>query len=214
MCWIIWYYCPTTKDSHKETLKRLFYFSKIRWLHAFWIAYETNAWLISKKFRTVEALMNFTDEMYYLPNKIIWHNRYSTSWDYKEMENNQPLLKLWVWLVFNWIISQKDKAGMENEFWKKLATYNDWEVVLNKILDWEVEEFFEKHDCSFSGLRIKDWKLFAYTNGKRPAYCFEKDGWLFFCSTLDIMKRAVWEVNYFELKPFNLYEAKECLEQI
>mgnify|MGYP000618844717 CR=1 FL=1 len=51
-----------------------------------------------------------------ISNNIIYHNRYSTSGDYKNHENNQPIFNNELSLVFNGVLDMGTKKQIENKY--------------------------------------------------------------------------------------------------
>ena len=77
---------------NKELLTKVFFNSRIRGLHAFGYAYYNEQDLQVKKFLDYDNFVASINED--KPNKFIAHFRYSTSGDYNNQENNQPLKTL------------------------------------------------------------------------------------------------------------------------
>ena len=98
MCGLIGYFASSHKLEHKNILSRLFTESKVRGLHAFGV----NTGKTTLKSNHLEDIINFIKE--FKGRKLIGHTRYSTSGDYRRAENNQPVLKGDLALVFNGVI--------------------------------------------------------------------------------------------------------------
>ena len=58
--------------------------------------------------------------------------RYSTSGDYKVMDNNQPLQQNNVCMAFNGVLSQKTKEEIEEEYQIVLENDNDGYLLMQK----------------------------------------------------------------------------------
>jgi glutamine phosphoribosylpyrophosphate amidotransferase len=196
MCGIIGYSCPNPNKEHFDILQSLIYQSKIRGLHSFGLSYYENG-LITKKYHSIEQVE--------LPitNKIIYHNRYSTSGDYKEHKNNQPIALEDISLVFNGVLDMRKKQEIEHHYKIKMNNDNDGEIILrlcnsDKKL---IQDFVSKTKGSFAGMFLtKDNVLYAIRNNNRPLWMLKNNDATFYASTKDIFKR----VN-------NLFEPKELM---
>lgn len=70
------------------------------------------------------------------PSAAILHTRYSTSGDWTENANNQPIVSPLssLALVHNGLVSQASKEEFEGAYQVKCATANDSEIILRKII--------------------------------------------------------------------------------
>ena len=125
------------------------------------------------------------------PRILIGHCRYSTSGDFKDHRNNQPIVAAGLSLVFNGVISMKLKSEFEAEFGVKCDADNDGEIFLRKI-EQGVDPFLflKETKCSFAGCWIEGGRLFAARNEFRPMHKAEFRGASLYCSTADIFARA------------------------
>jgi len=120
MCGVIGYWTYDPKPEADAAFKRLFSESAVRGLHAFGL-YQ----------RYSETIRAFHHDMVFdwkLP--AIAHARYSTSGDWKNHSNNQPLALSDFVLVFNGVISMGTRKEMEQAFHVELETENDGEIFL------------------------------------------------------------------------------------
>lgn len=126
------------------------------------------------------------------PELFIAHFRYSTSGDYKVMENNQPLTYDDKSMVFNGVISQLSKSEMENTYQLELPSDND---------GWILYDYFsggkfnlpQGSSYAFLGLDFShdgDKKLSAVRNALRPLWKYESENHVILASTKDILTRA------------------------
>tara|TARA_R100001443_G_scaffold83800_1_gene90513 strand:- start:1473 stop:2066 length:594 start_codon:yes stop_codon:yes gene_type:complete len=124
------------------------------------------------------------------PDLFIAHFRYSTSGDFKLLENNQPLVSDGKAMVFNGVISQKTKSEMEYEFQTKLPSDNDgW--ILYDYFNSRNFELPQGSSFAFIGLDFKsDIKLTAIRNELRPMWKFESENYVILTSTKDILVRS------------------------
>lgn len=181
MCWIVAYYGRIT-EIEKNKLKELVRQSKVRGLHAFWYVADG----VSHKFHSIDDCLASMDGITGC-RYFVFHNRYSTSGDYADHNNNQPIEHGNKYLVFNWVISQATKQENEARFGMKLLTDNDWEVLLQYIWQWGgVTDFFRQNNGSFAWIVVFDEYFLVYRNPERPLH---RSG-QYFASTWDIFKRA------------------------
>jgi glutamine phosphoribosylpyrophosphate amidotransferase len=142
-----------------DLITRLCYNSRIRGLHSFGFSFYQNGKLQVKKYLNYDKFL--TDLNKHKPNKFIAHFRYSTSGDYKKIENNQPLIYEDQSIIFNGVISQKSKDEMQEEFQLKLTAENDGFVLVQKYDDLE---FIKNRNISFAMIALSDNKLIALRN--------------------------------------------------
>ena len=188
MCGIIGYFSKKPTENDRFFLFKLLRQSKIRGLHSTGISYLEKSKIVTKKFFQNE----FSDLKIPLSNLQIYHNRYSTSGDFKNHLNNQPLEIGDTSLCFNGVIDMGTKSQMEAKYNIKMATENDGEIALRvSNLDPQSLLNFVKNNGSFSGVMIKAGTLYAFTNGFRPLWYYEVDGSVFIASTQDIFQRAI-----------------------
>ena len=199
MCGIVGYFSskPSLEDS--IILRRLYEESSIRGIHSFGIA---------DSYGVTKYLQNeFNEVTPKLTSPIIFHNRYSTSGDYKDHNNNQPIEYKDSYFAFNGVISMKDKKGMEEEYNVSLTTENDGELLL-QLTEGNPEDivnYINSNNVSCAGLMIKEGRLYAFRNKNRPSWVTTINDSVFITSTKDIMKRVIPDSNPEELKPNKLY---------
>ena len=184
MCSVIGFYSPKPVE-HIKRLYKLAYESKIRGLHAFG--------MYGKKL--VKSFDFFTEKeiLDNLSEKCIFHSRYSTSGDWKNMANNQPILRNGEVIASNSVISMKPKAEYEKDFDIQCFTDNDTEIFLALMEKEKSPESFVKRLGAFAGIYTRNGGLYAIRNNKRPLhYAIEGDA-IFVFSTFDIGHRAGFE---------------------
>lgn len=157
--------------------------SSIRGIHSFGFSYIDKE-IVTKKFHKIEDAINSINDI--KPSEFIFHNRYSTSGDFKDHNNNQPIAMNNSSLVFNGVISQKSKQEMELEYNVKMNTENDGEIFLKKNFS---EEFIKSIRGSFAGIWIQDGIKY-FRNSRRPLYRVDLSDFSVIASTEDIMKRS------------------------
>lgn len=174
-----------------KTLYKLQMGLKIRGLHAFGVSYQTadGDLVTEKSFKPlpVEVLSRAIDG-----KALIFHNRYSTSGDYKLMQNNQPILTDHVSVALNGVISMKPRTEYEREYAVKCVTDNDTEI-LNRILEKGLNPafYFNQSSASVSAVWIKGGNIYGYTNGKRPLHYIKIGKAVVVISTKDAVRRAL-----------------------
>ena len=188
MCGIIGYFSKKPSENDWYLLFKLLRQSKIRGLHSTGISYLENSKIVTKKYFQNE----FNNIAFPTSNLQIYHNRYSTSGDFKNHLNNQPIEIGDTSLCFNGVIDMGTKSQMEEKYQIKMTTENDGEVALRvSNLDPQALLNFVKDNGSFSGVMIKGETLYAFTNGFRPLWFLEVGESVFIASTQDIFKRAI-----------------------
>jgi len=182
--------------------------SAIRGVHSFGLSYIADEKIITKKFHKIEKCLDYFAKN--VTKEYIFHNRYSTSGDWKKHKNNQPILLNNNSLVFNGVISMKTKKEMEKQFDLKLKTENDGEVFLHNID--KAIQFVDNKNISFAGLYINKNKVFLLRNNLRPMYYSRFKNTYFVASTSDILIRSGLN-NPEPTKPLKIYNYEILNEQ-
>ena len=201
MCGIVGF---SGKNGEKSKFIELCRQSCIRGVHAFGIAYYDRNGLTVHKSLCFEKLIKNIPET--LPEKIIFHNRYSTSGDHATMENNQPIFVNNGALVFNGTVNMGTKEEMERQNDVTLQTENDGELVLLDIQAGVPFRRLQNKIVTFAGIYLDNTgEMFAFRNNMRPLYVFSVEGNKWLASTLDIATRAKFDKNNgFSVEPFKL----------
>lgn len=203
MCGVVGYSCSDPKKEHYEILQAIIKQSKIRGLHSFGFSFYNEGMVTIKH--------HHIDKIEFPPaNKIIYHNRYSTSGDYKNHDNNQPIAIGNTSLVFNGVLDMRTKQEMEDCYGIEMETDNDGEILLklcgsdpNKI-----QEYIQNTKGSFAGLILtQDNTMYAIRNKNRPLWALNYDKAVFYASTQDIFKRVDSSFEPEELEPYKIYES-------
>lgn len=201
MCGIIGF--STKKPSYKNynLLNKIVEQSKIRGLHSFGYSFYNNN-LNIKKFH------NLTEVNLPITNKIIYHNRYSTSGDYQNHDNNQPIYINDISLVFNGVIDMGTKEEMEKRYSISMQTDNDGEILIKKCgFDKNIiKDFVKNMKGSFAGLLMHKEKVIFIRNERRPAWMVKKHDAVYVASTRDILLRADEALEPYETIPNKIYE--------
>lgn len=191
MCGVIGFFTTNPDDIQIARLERLFEQSKIRGLHSFGITIRT----LDGELKTFKSL-DLSSLKNYLRNAppfdtLIGHNRYSTSGDWHDENNNQPIVIPGISVVFNGIITQATKREYELALGKKFITENDGEIFARKVIDGEDwRAFVSKGRFSFAGAFMTEKEAFAIRNKNRPLWMSRSPSSMFIASTRDIFMRA------------------------
>lgn len=193
MCSIIGY-----KGKYdEELLDKIFQYSRIRGLHSFGYSFY-NPELTTKKFLDYTSFLSSIHND--RPNLFIAHFRYSTSGDYLDQNNNQPLQLKETSIAFNGVISQGTKEEMEETYNVELSGENDGYILLQKYKDIE----FLNSNITYSMVGLNDKRLFALRNERRPLWYKDIEDGVIVSSTSDILLRSGIE-EPIEIKPIEEY---------
>ena len=202
MCGVVGFSCKSPKKKHIDILYELIQQSKIRGLHSFGYSYVDNEIRTRKRHNIKNINLPLSD-------KIIYHNRYSTSGDYKDINNNQPIYNNEVSLVFNGVLDMGTKEEIESRYDIEMSTDNDAEIVIHKCGSnkEKLKSFIKETAGSFAGLVLtRSNELLAIRNANRPLWKLELLGAVYIASTKDIFKRVNSSYEPEELTPNQLYE--------
>lgn len=198
MCGIIGARILNKTTEELEFCKKLMEESSIRGLHSFGMCYyDEKGYHIYKHFQKkfdyyIKLFKNSTTDSF------IYHNRYSTSGDWADMRNNQPILVDEVGAIaMNGVLTMETKEEYEKRFNVKCKSDNDSEIFLQKMKEGvDIFQFLVDNDyCSFAGVFLQKGRVFALRNNKRPLYYYVSDNGRYFVSTLDIIARAGGDVR-------------------
>lgn len=186
--------------SASEKLQALFEQSRIRGLHAFGVATPATC----RRFLDFESASKFLRGVASKPKplRLIAHCRYSTSGDWREQENNQPLSIGGATLAFNGVIHMGTAAQWGKLYGFKAATDNDGEIFLRKVLngeDWA--RWVREGPFSFAGLMLHRGNVIALRNNRRPLWYLKERRNCFIASTRDIFRRAGCGDSPIEVEP-------------
>lgn len=186
MCGVVGY---SGQGASRQQFVELCRQACIRGVHAFGVAFLTANGLYVTKGTSFSSVMDAVPDP--LPRKIIFHNRYSTSGDYRDMANNQPVcVGDWA-MVFNGTVDMGTKEEMERHSGYHLTTDNDGELVLRDYINRGTFERIADARATFAGIFLNaGGRMFALRNGLRPLWAFPVTGGQFVVSTRDIASRA------------------------
>jgi len=145
---------------------------------------------------------------------LIYHNRYDTSGDWHDMSNNQPLTFGNISIAMNGVLSMKPKNEYEKEFNVNCITENDTEVFVRKMLNNEdILDFLKNtEECTFASVILKNNKVYALRNNKRPLHWFKYNGAVYVVSTADIVKRVLKGADIYDIPKFEWFDLHEKLQ--
>ena len=161
MCGIVGYSSQDPKPNHFAILHNLIIESSVRGLHSYGYSFVKD-------------------------DKLIYHNRYSTSGDYKNHKNNQPIHIDDMSLVFNGVIDMRTKRQMEKAYNINMETDNDGEILIQRCGNDKtlIERFVNDIKGSFAGIILdSDNTMFVIRNKKRPCWILEYENATFIAST-------------------------------
>lgn len=199
MCSIIAY----KGEYDKDLVEKICFNSRIRGLHSFGYSYYDGDCLVTLKYFTYEDFVKSLNGN--KPKKFIAHFRYSTSGDYKEQKNNQPIQIEGTSMVFNGVLDMGTKHEMEEKYDCSMITENDGELAILKKLESDdiLKTFLQER--TFAGAFLDKKKIQVIRNENRPCYLGKYNGILIVASTRDILQRSGVE-NFEELEPNKFYK--------
>ena len=194
MCSIIGY----NGKYDKNLVEKICFNSRIRGLHSFGYTYSDEDSIITLKYFDYEKFINSLHGN--KPEKFIAHFRYSTSGNYKEQSNNQPIQIGAISMVFNGVLDMGTKQEMEKKYNCSMLTDNDGELA---ILEKQKGDKFLKqfiNQKTFAGIFLESKKIKAIRNENRPCYKGKYNNIKLLVSTKDILIRS-GVTEYEEIKP-------------
>jgi asparagine synthetase B (glutamine-hydrolysing) len=204
MCGVVGFICDNPNQEHIDILKKFINESKIRGLHSFGYTYYDNGLITNKYF----DMADIDGSEFPKPKKFIYHNRYSTSGDFRQHINNQPVTVGDKSLVFNGVVDMGTKSEIEKKYNISMHTGNDGEIILHKCVGKEdLKEFITNMKGSFAGMILnKSKQLFVVRNSRRPLWRLIVKDAVYIASTRDIFKRVNPEYEPELLEPNFVYE--------
>lgn len=190
MCAIIGCFLESPSPQQIETLKRLFFQSRIRGKHATGYSLIQGNKVITRKAPISAEIFVQSHFAEVQPGdhvlQLAGHCRYSTS----DLEYNQPIQVFDdLALAHNGVVDQRSPVHWK-EYGYELTTLNDSELLYQaRHAGRQPLEEFPEASMAVCELHAKEG-LAWYRNGKRPLYHVKvSNGW-FICSTADIARRA------------------------
>jgi glutamine phosphoribosylpyrophosphate amidotransferase len=194
MCGVIAFFSSETPNVNElRLLQNIVRESEIRGRHAAGVAYYDIGGIQFAKLSSAEAVCDYLQRAWRAraPRYLIAHTRYSTSGDWRDPDNNQPLVLNDAALAFNGVIDMGTKAEMEERHGVDLLSENDGELFLQKIADGEnVADWVVTGGFSFAGAYLSGGEVRLLRNERRPLVWAKVGGVRVAASTADIMSRA------------------------
>lgn len=190
----------------EEIVKKIMQNSRIRGLHSFGYSFVEKEKIQNLKFLEYNQFIQSLIQK--KPEKFIAHFRYSTSGDWKVIENNQPILLDDFCLAFNGVIDMSSKSEMEKKFELKMETENDGEIAIVKYKQNRdlFLDFINENKRTFAGVFLnKENKIIAIKNNLRPLSISKDKNATYLASTSDILSRSGLQI-YEKLKSNQFYE--------
>jgi glutamine phosphoribosylpyrophosphate amidotransferase len=195
MCGVIGYYSPELTITDKLYITKLFLESSVRGLHAFGIAWGTlgEPLEVYRSLSIKQVVEKVMEVRVRGTAVIIGHCRYSTSGDWQNIDNNQPLVdRANNLLVFNGVISMKKKEEFEEEYGRKFSVDNDGEIMLWKLSEGTEAaiSLLKRPEVSYAGCHYVNRRFTAFRNENRPLHQLKVGISTFIVSTEDIFRRT------------------------
>jgi glutamine phosphoribosylpyrophosphate amidotransferase len=212
MCGIVAYYADEPRAEHLDVFERLLTESRVRGLHAFGVAYDDGGSFEEppsvRKYPELAGVQACLRELRSEPpRRLLAHTRYSTSGDYHDPVNNQPVALGCFALAFNGVVSMAPKAQMEQELGEAMISDNDAEMALRVMLRGEdLLAWLGARGGSFAGGVLSPMRFLVGRNEHRPLWLGMLDEAgsrpaRFVASTRDIFRRAGFPAEPYSLRP-------------
>lgn len=191
MCAIIGFHTREKRREQTPLLAALWRESRVRGLHAYGAAWLQNGAICCKKLHELAGIIAGVPTE---AKTMIGHCRYSTSGDWREEANNQPIERPGLALVFNGVVHMGTREEMARDTGLPMETENDGEIVARWI---EGATDYRKRladaGATYAGLNLTKEGATVFRNEARPAWLCRTEGAVFIGSTADIFRRAGFE---------------------
>ena len=221
MCGVVGYF--PSHNPHIDNNSRfgeLMRESSIRGMHAYgFTQWDGKQFHLAKEtfdiceydFEKIDAMLCGPLKSFDIHHPTIGHTRYSTSGDWQDARNNQPLVfpEGDFALAFNGVVDMRTKAEMEEKYHIKLKYDNDGEVAiaLGRLAN---SPQIKVIPGSFAGVWLHNGELFMARNAKRPLWTIlGEDGSIWVASTRDIFRRAGFHEDPEEVEENVAWNANE-----
>lgn len=190
MCSVIGYSPLEPTADAVPAFERLWQQSILRGTHAFGIAWAERGFIAAARSHLFQDI-----PLQFDPTKpTIAHTRYAQSGDWRVMKNNQPLVVGNMALAMNGVLHMGTKEEFEAAFGVTCEADNDSEIFLRCLEKGErAADFITRISGSFAAVWLRDGKLYAGRNARRPLYYATGYGGVWYASTADIFLRAGFE---------------------
>lgn len=207
MCGVIGYFPREPDELTPTRMLALVTESAVRGVHAFGIAQAHGGMIDCWKSVGPDPRGAFLEADFDPEAPAVAHWRYSTSGDWRQSVNNQPILAAGRALAFNGVIHMGTKTEFEREFDVTCDSENDGEVFLRRLQRGDDPvQFVSEMRGSFAGVWLAtDGRLRALRNNRRPLWRAEAKDGIWYASTRDIFARAGF-LGCAEVRPFEIME--------
>ena len=200
MCGVVGYVPSDDPNPLNQTrFRNLMKQSQIRGMHAWgYCQHQGDLFINRHKATRVDSLFPLLDEIPFFPEfPGIGHTRYSTSGDWHDDMNNQPLYLEYIVFAFNGVVDMGTKAEMERKWGMLLDSGNDGELAV-KLAEWDRLELKPGYNRipaipgTFAGVWLtREGNMYVARNEYRPLWNLgTEDGSHWIASTADIFARA------------------------
>lgn len=187
MCGVVGYQSDAPSSAHSATVRALCAEVSVRGLHAFGIATSPERVF---RYYALSGLDGFLRRSGPVP-ALIAHARYSTSGDWLNRFNNQPLAFDGMALAFNGVIDMRTRAEYQADWPFAFESENDGEIFVRWVLSGRDPAEFVRRPCSFAGVYLLKGEVWALRNEFRPLWYACPDGaTTMVASTRDAFLRA------------------------
>ena len=217
MCAVIGFYPSADADATETRLAfaALVRESVIRGMHSYGLAWQMRHAIQYTKTHSLDELLASLDTT--VP--CIFHARYSTSGDWQNHTNNQPIVVTDhpgadMAIALNGVVDMGTKEEIERRWEVSLESENDAEIVLRRMQRGQNREqrldildtFVRNLTGSFAAVLLVNDRMYAIRNARRPLWRARWKRAHWFASTRDIFVRAGFpESEAQEVTPGGVY---------
>lgn len=194
MCGVVGYQTATPSRVLAQAFTALCEASLIRGLHACGVAWwDVGQRLHGRKWHDTAAALRELPLLLSRARAAVWHNRYSTSGDWHDHANNQPLHGEVHALAFNGVLDMRTRTEIEQAYGVTLQADNDGYLFLQALERGEDPvATLARLRGTFAGLWLDtSGQVWALRNRERPLWWFVHAGTPFAVSTADMAQRAL-----------------------
>lgn len=155
------------------------------------------------------------------PTALIGHTRYSTSGDWQNNDNNQPVATTKLAVVHNGLVSMAEKRALESSYGVRLTTANDTEIILRRALAAKgdlpkaLKQIYAVAPPIFAcGFLDAHGRITVMRDHIRPLWLWQVPEWGLsgFASTRDIIMRATQGMSSLRQRSVVMEEAEPYVE--
>lgn len=184
MCGIMAYLSGRPQKEHVDIVRRIAGELATRGTHCFGVSFIISGKIVTVKRRTMLPSSVFEEAV--MSGGFVFHNRYSTSGDFSDMKNNQPIDIGCVSIAVNGVTSMLEKKEYEQKFGVSCSSDNDAEIIARLIESGvTIEELLVRRDigsCAIAAI-FQDKRIIVGRNEFRPLRIARHYGAVFVSST-------------------------------